>query len=159
MASASITRTYYIPMCPRGHEGCSTGSKKPRFTGATEDAAREVLRLHLCRSSHHWKQLEDALAIVEDCEVKYHDEMNTTEATESDDTVDTRPRPSSRPMIEAPPPKSIRLIGPSEQPTVDTIVHTATLAVASARHAVALCRSAAVAFEEQAAYPCSLYRD
>ena len=157
MASRSITRTYYIPKCPLEHEGCSSGTKKPRFTGATEAAAREVLRLHLCRSSKHWKSIYDALAIVEDCEVKYHDEMNTTEATDdtrsraSDDTVDTRPRPSSRPMIGDQPAQRIRLIGPSEQPTVETIVQTAMLAIASARHAVALCNSAAVAFEEQAA--------
>ena len=39
------------------------------------------------------------------------------------------------------------MVGPGEE----IILETAVLAVASARHAVALCNSAAVAFEEQAA--------
>ena len=139
----ATSRTYYIKTCPLREEGCSQGRVKPRFIGETEEEAVNMLRHHLTMCSHHWKGHEEAAGIAEGCEVIYHDEVPASNATRS------RPS-SSMPAIEggtAPTRRRWRrLVAPGEE----VIVETAVLAVASARHAVALCTSAALAFEEQA---------
>ena len=140
----ATSRTYYIKTCPLREEGCSQGRAKPRFIGGTEEETVNMFWHHLTMCSHHWKGHEEAAGIAEGCEVIYHDEVPVSNATRS------RPSSSLPAIEEGTAATRRRLVGPGEEVIIDHVLQTAMLAVASARHVVALCASAALAFEEQA---------
>jgi hypothetical protein len=146
-------RTYFISQCPcREEDQCSQGRNKPRFLGSTEECAKKALRLHLENSGKHYKSIDDAIEIADGCIVDFHDaEVEEADSipTGSSEAAPTTPvRASRRLAIECPrPSKAVRYTATAE---FASIIESTSLAVAAARHAEALAKSASIAFGEQA---------